>query len=76
MPRRQYMLSAKDKDLLDALVLELATELDFHYDDMDLPTLSGPFAAIKEAIALLERFGRQPHGDVQKIIARYNRHQQ
>lgn len=76
MTGRLYVLTANDKDLLDALVLDLATELDLHYDDEELPTLSNSFAVIKDAVALLERLGRQPHGDVQKIIARYNRHQQ
>lgn len=76
MPHRPYMLTPRDKDLLEALVLDLATELDLHYLDEDVRTLSGSFAVIKDAIALLERFGSRPHGDVQKIIARYNRHQQ
>lgn len=76
MPHHVYTLTKADKELLNALVLDLATELDMHYDDADLPALSPSFAIIKASIALLERAGCQPHADIGKIIARFDKTQQ
>lgn len=76
MPHQVYALTKGDKELLNALVFDLATELDLHYDDEDFPALSQSFALIKASIALLERVGCQSHADIEKIIARFNKTQQ
>lgn len=76
MTRKPYALTPDDKDTLNALVLELASELDLHYDDEDMHALSKTFSVVKQAIALLERVDCQPHPDVLAIVARYNRTQQ
>lgn len=76
MARDQYTLTTNDKDILNALVLELASELDLHYEDEDMHALSKTFSVIKDAIALIERAGFQPHSDILAIVARYNRTQQ
>ena len=73
MPQNAYVLTDADKELLNALVLDLATELDLHYECEDLPALSTSFTNIKGAVALLQRAGCRPHGDILKILARYNR---
>lgn len=73
MPQHAYTLTKADKELLKALILDLATELDLHYDDEDLPALSQSFAIIKASLALLERTGCQPHRDILNIVSRFNK---
>lgn len=73
MVRKPYILTTEDKELLNALILDLATELDLHYDDEDMHALFQSFSIIKEAIALLERAACQPHLDILAVVARFNK---
>lgn len=76
MKYRSCDLSNEDKQIIDALLLELATELDLHYDDGDLHALAGSFSAVKKGIALLERLDFQVHRDVYALAARFNKSHQ
>lgn len=76
METRTYTLTSDDGKLIDTLLLELATEIDLHYDDEDLCALAPTFSIIKQGIALLERAKFQAHPDVHKIFVRYSRQHQ
>lgn len=76
MARTSYTLTTKDKELVNALVLELATEIDLHYDDADLHALSRTFSIIKDSVALLQRADCRVHPDILAIVLRYNRTRQ
>lgn len=69
-------LSEADKETINRLLLELATELDLHYDDEDMFALTPSFNVIKDGVKLLERMGYPVHPDVGKVIGRYNRSHQ
>lgn len=60
-------------DIIQKLTLDLATEIDLHYDDDDLFALSQSFGFLKEAIDLLEEKKMRVHDDVKVIMARYIR---
>lgn len=76
MPAKRYVLTNDDRDVLSALVLDLATELDLHYDHEDFHALTQSFDIIKRSIALLQRAGCQLHPDVHSIVARYDKFNQ
>jgi hypothetical protein len=77
MPRKpRYYLTGRDKDLLNVLVHDLATEIDLHYDDEDLHAVSGSFSILKHGLALLERAGCRIHPDIRAVIARYDKARQ
>lgn len=73
---KPYILTNEDKDLLNALILDLATEIDLHYDSTDLPALYQSFSIIKDAVALLQRADCQPHPDILAIVTKYDRSKQ
>lgn len=58
---------------ISRLLLDLATELDLHYDDKDMHALTESFTLIKAAVSLLAANGASPHPDVLGIVGRYNR---
>ncbi|MBN8244680.1 hypothetical protein JF546_16815 [Nitratireductor aquimarinus] len=72
MPKNQ-IVTDHDKEVVNHLLLELATELDLHYDEEDMFALAPSFKTIKEGVSMLERWGAEVHPDVQKVVARYNR---
>lgn len=59
--------------IIQRLTLELATELDLHYDDEDLHALKDSIGVVKEGAAFLEKGGHEVHADVLEIVARFNR---
>lgn len=75
-PKNRDRLTENDKEAINGLLLELATELDLHYDDEDMFALTPSFDRIKQGIELLRRVGYEVHPDVLKILARYNRSNQ
>lgn len=75
MPENEKITDA-DKEILNRLLLELATELDLHYDDEDMFALTPSFKVIKDGVSLLQRWGSTPHPDVTRILARYNKSHQ
>lgn len=75
-PPKDYKLTAADKELINKLLLELATELDLHYDDEDMFALAPSFLVIKEGCVLLERLQSTPHPDILKVLSRYNKSNQ
>ncbi|WP_353645696.1 hypothetical protein [Mesorhizobium sp. WSM2239] len=68
-----HTITDEDLQTINELLLELATELDLHYDDEDMFALAPSFQRIKKGCALLEKLNHTIHPDVLKIIARYNR---
>ncbi|WP_189417210.1 hypothetical protein, partial [Mesorhizobium sp. M1C.F.Ca.ET.193.01.1.1] len=66
-------ITATDKEIISKLLLELATELDLHYDDDDMFALTPSFQVIKDGVKLLERMGYPVHPDVIRVLARYNK---
>jgi hypothetical protein len=60
-------------DLISKLLLELATELDLHYDDEDMHALREPFGLIRQGIGWLTANGYSAHVDVNNIVARFHR---
>ena len=74
--KRPYIFTLEDRKLIGDLLLELATELDLHYGEEDLPSLAPSFVIMKEAIALLERASCNAHPDVIQIVARFNKARQ
>lgn len=68
-----YKITSEEVETVSALLLDLATELDLHYDDEDMFALAPSFQIIKRVCALLERLDHEVHPSVLNIIARYNR---
>lgn len=75
MPENENLTNA-DKETISNLLLELATELDLHYDDEDMFALTPSFKVIKDGVKLLEKLGEPVHPDVVRILARFNRSHQ
>lgn len=75
MPDKEKITEA-DKEIISSLLLELATELDLHYDDEDMFALTPSFKVIKDGVKLLERLEHPVHPDVARILARYNKSHQ
>src|SRR5262249_13959916 len=74
--KRPYALTREDKKLIGDLLLELATELDLHYEDGEFYALKPAFIIIKNGVALLERVDFDPHPDVLQVLARFNKSHQ
>lgn len=74
--KRPHVFTLEDRKLIGDLLLELATELDLHYDDSDMNALTPSFAIIKQGIALLERANFDAHPDVRNVLARFNKSRQ
>lgn len=72
MTFQPYVLTADDRVMISALLLDFATELDLHYDREDLPALVSSLAIMKDAIALLRRADGQVHPDVLSIVAKFD----
>ncbi|MER8983904.1 hypothetical protein [Mesorhizobium sp. M0843] len=72
MPENEK-ITDQDKETISRLLLELATELDLHYDDEDMFALTPSFTVIKEGVKLLERLHTTVHPDVLRILARHNK---
>ncbi|RWM32577.1 MAG: hypothetical protein EOR77_21340 [Mesorhizobium sp.] len=75
MPENEK-ISEADKEIINKLLLELATELDLHYDDEDMFALAPTFMVIKDGVKLLSRVGYSVHPDVERILARFNKSHQ
>jgi len=75
MPKNRP-LNTDEKEIIGKLLLELAVELDLHYEDEDMFALAPSFNLIKEGCSLLEKLGHNVHPDVYKILARYNKARQ
>lgn len=73
---RRYVLTDEDKKLIDDLLLDLATELDLHYDEEDFHALVPSFALIKNTVALLKRAEFEAHPDIHNVLARFNKARQ
>lgn len=75
MPEKDQITEA-DKETINNLLLELATELDLHYDDEDMFALSPSFKVIRDGVKLLEKLGYPVSEDVLRILARFNKSHQ
>ncbi|RWH50245.1 MAG: hypothetical protein E5X40_06660 [Mesorhizobium sp.] len=75
MPENEK-ISEADKEVINKLLLELATELDLHYNDEDMFALTPSFSVIKDGVKLLNRVGYPVHPDVKRILARFNKSHQ
>lgn len=72
MPEKDQITEA-DKETINNLLLELATELDLHYDDEDMFALSPSFKVIRDGVKLLEKLRYPVNEDVLRILARFNK---
>lgn len=57
--------------VIQKLLLDLATEIDLHYDDDKLHVTKPSFAIIEEGIGFLRSAGQTPHTDVKKTMLRF-----
>lgn len=69
-------LTLADKETIAGLILELAVEIDLHYETSEFFALAPTFARLKDGVALLERHGHHAHPDAYKIIDRFNTQRQ
>jgi len=63
-------------ELVHKLALDLATELDLHYEDEDLFALQPSFSLLEKAIATLRAESLEVHADLESIVRRYHRNVQ
>jgi hypothetical protein len=59
-----------------SLLIEIATELDLHYDDEDFRALHPTFERIAPSIRLLHESGTSIPEEVEHILKRYRQSQQ
>lgn len=70
---KNYKMTDDDKEIVSKLLLDLATEIDLHYDDEDMFALTASFNIIKDGCALLQRLDYPVHESVNKVLERFNR---
>lgn len=67
---------AEARIVIERLLLELAAELDLHYDDEDLPALKQSCNVLEEGAEFLAKAGHSAHPDVISVIRRFHRQRQ